>query len=388
MEIIIFCTTFNRHSVLPTFVQNINSYVATTNINATLIIVDATMTAICPLALGNVETLSKLIYLHEPGCSFYRSMKFAIPYIKPRSTVFFVSDEEFGSLSREAIDLFNSSEVDIGVPNYTISSRHFDDSVFLFTGWLQLKYIAELSLLKKISPVNLAKEFAGEGIVSYYQLYKGDHFIRMGLFFSELADFMESIYPDTERACETIWSISNLLSRQLFLPEFSYFRKVDRRDYWRTVHMEKRWKNPVVHWEIWPRWKKDNAVYYNAILEKCRQFWSDVSLMPLEFSDVEFLIFKHALGYKDANSRKWRTWPDFVLYRDEITDEKYHPVKKIGWYHKDHPIVKVDSKLTFTKIELLRYRDSWVNNKWSRNTFFLLGVDFFFIDEDIHLLSK
>ena len=385
MKLNVFVPTFNRHHIIPTFLSNICKFFSSTNILARLIIVDATKQTLDLEAFDNKPSNLEIVYLHSRGCSFYRSMFVAMPYLIDESPIIFISDEEFGLPGKDCIDEFAISKAKIGVPSYVLSSRPSDHYTFLFDGWYQLNAIGKLQKLNPAKRLEIAKLFSNQGIVSYYQIYDHNHFCEMADFFKEMADLICTEYPNAERACETLWSISNLLSTQTNA-NFTYFRKLERREKWREIHVNKRFVEPVVHWLIWKKWKSENITFYEKIVLLCGRFWSSLSDHKLNKGEVELLINSHSDGYRLANSRRWRSGLDFLLLRDHKT--VYTPQNIPMWAHLDHPYEILSPRLEFSVPDKIRFSDSWVTRKTSAETFKLLGVDFFFLDEDQFLLDQ
>jgi len=379
IDLNVFITSFNRQFLLLNQINNLFEFFKIQQVRINIVLLDASPKRFSLENEVAVPDHSVFQYVHSPHTKFYPSFEKSIDYLIEGCPVFLCSDEEFGAFSKQAIKAFNESQAMIGVPFYTIASRHADNVVSLSNGWLQLKAIAELRRSNHASDVALC--FANQGIVSYYQLYSYDYFVKLAYFFSTLVIKIEKVKPNLERACETLWSLCNIFADQVYLGPLgaAYFRKLERRPEKKRAHSVDRFVEPVVHWIIWPDWRENQRELYDDIVKACSRFWSQISNEEVSRPLVEQLISLHASGYQQAHSRDWRSGFDYYV----VDRPGSHEISRSSFrYHADHPAYEVPSRFKLNVIQEFLFRDDWVKHEMASSIFNFMNYSFWLLEED------
>jgi hypothetical protein len=305
-------------------------------------------------------------YFHCPGLAPYSKLFEINDQIKDEDIVLLATDDDLFCCDLVDIIRFKNSKAQYGAPNWLFIKQEQKQLPKLWHAW---KSFVEASKIK--NPIERLKIFVGEGVNSYYGLYRGKEYkIR-----SELQKKLDVslIEVGCWSLVEDFVNIYTLALPQWFYLENSWcFRAIDRK-----YVSNKSW---IPSWIAYDKITKNNLSLYKSLLVildiALRKVCPGISSVNLNYDQ---LIKIHVNGYRTCRSR---FWSDGRYYIIDETYESSDIYMKARPDDQDRFDIVLGKSLKFNDAYKYKFYNDWLASEYAIDCFRKIPNGYFQIDKD------
>jgi hypothetical protein len=304
-------------------------------------------------------------YLHLPETGLYEKVYEVRNQISDSDLVLVSSDDDLYCVSKEDLTKFSNCQAQYAAPRWLMIKPSGYDLPKLWEAWIHFSKAARTE-----DSGRRVALFAGEGLHSFYGLFRGNSIKHKGILEKKLYALLKPI------GC---WSIVEDFGN-LFTLFFDKWLVLD--DSWCFRVLDRQFQNNKSWIPSWTALDKLRTEYSSELNHATGYMANALEIMGAgEISiepEITSLLSTHSNGYKLARSRFWATGRSFFL--DKNSQDNRISLRGSG--DKERFDVVVPNVITFDNSMKFYFESEWLSSKFAISCFNRIPSDYFQINKD------